>query len=56
MTSGPAETPPDIPTVGEFLPGYEASGWYGIGAPSGNRHASPLAISSASPAIFSSLG
>jgi tripartite-type tricarboxylate transporter receptor subunit TctC len=24
---------PDIPTVGEFLPGYEASAWYGIGAP-----------------------
>jgi len=24
---------PDVPTVGEFLPGYEASGWYGIGAP-----------------------
>src|SRR5262245_3950548 len=24
---------PDIPTVGEFLPGYEASIWYGIGAP-----------------------
>src|SRR6266702_4079995 len=24
---------PDIPTVGEFLPGYEASNWYGIGAP-----------------------
>ena len=24
---------PDIPTVGEFLPGYEASGWYGLGAP-----------------------
>jgi tripartite-type tricarboxylate transporter receptor subunit TctC len=24
---------PDIPTVGEFLPGYEASGWFGIGAP-----------------------
>jgi tripartite-type tricarboxylate transporter receptor subunit TctC len=24
---------PDIPTVGEFLSGYEASGWYGIGAP-----------------------
>ena len=24
---------PDIPTVGEFLPGYEASGWLGIGAP-----------------------
>ncbi len=24
---------PGVPTVGEFLPGYEASGWYGIGAP-----------------------
>jgi tripartite-type tricarboxylate transporter receptor subunit TctC len=24
---------PDIPTVGEFVPGYAASGWYGIGAP-----------------------
>jgi tripartite-type tricarboxylate transporter receptor subunit TctC len=32
----PAErTPvlPDVPTVGEFVPGYEASGWTGIGAP-----------------------
>jgi tripartite-type tricarboxylate transporter receptor subunit TctC len=26
---------PDIPTVGEFLPGYEASASYGIGAPKG---------------------
>ena len=26
---------PDTPTVGEFLPGYEASGWTGIGAPAG---------------------
>jgi tripartite-type tricarboxylate transporter receptor subunit TctC len=24
---------PDIPTVAEFVPGYEASGWVGIGAP-----------------------
>jgi tripartite-type tricarboxylate transporter receptor subunit TctC len=24
---------PDIPTVSEFLPGFEASGWFGIGAP-----------------------
>jgi tripartite-type tricarboxylate transporter receptor subunit TctC len=24
---------PDIPTVGEFVPGYEASGWHGICAP-----------------------
>jgi tripartite-type tricarboxylate transporter receptor subunit TctC len=26
-------TLPDVPTVAEFLPGYEASSWYGIGAP-----------------------
>ena len=24
---------PDIPTVGEFVPGYEASGWYGVCVP-----------------------
>ena len=24
---------PDIPTVGEFLPGYEGGIWYGLGAP-----------------------
>ena len=29
---------PDIPTVGEFLPGFEASVWFGIGAP---RNAPP---------------
>jgi tripartite-type tricarboxylate transporter receptor subunit TctC len=25
----------DVPTVAEFVPGYEASGWFGIGAPNG---------------------
>jgi tripartite-type tricarboxylate transporter receptor subunit TctC len=24
---------PDIPTVGHFVPGYEAHNWYGVGAP-----------------------
>ena len=28
-----SELLPDIPTVGEFVPGYAASGWQGIGAP-----------------------
>ncbi len=28
-----SEALPDIPTVAEFVPGYEATGWYGIGAP-----------------------
>jgi tripartite-type tricarboxylate transporter receptor subunit TctC len=27
------EVLPDIPTVGDFLPGYEASQWFGVGAP-----------------------
>src|ERR1043166_4650843 len=26
---------PDVPPVGEFLPGYEAAGWIGFGAPRG---------------------
>ncbi len=26
---------PDVPTISEFLPGYAASGWYGIVAPRG---------------------
>ena len=32
-TATRSEVLPDIPTVGEFVPGYEASGWQGIGAP-----------------------
>jgi tripartite tricarboxylate transporter family receptor len=32
-TATRSEALPDIPTVAEFVPGYEASGWYGIGAP-----------------------
>ena len=28
-----SEVLPDLPTVSEFVPGYEASAWYGIGAP-----------------------
>jgi tripartite-type tricarboxylate transporter receptor subunit TctC len=27
------EALPDVPTLGEFAPGYEASGWVGVGAP-----------------------
>jgi tripartite-type tricarboxylate transporter receptor subunit TctC len=34
-TAKRSEALPDIPTVGEFLPGYEASNWFGIGAPNG---------------------
>jgi tripartite-type tricarboxylate transporter receptor subunit TctC len=30
-----SEAMPDLPTVGEFVPGYEISLWYGVGAPKG---------------------
>jgi tripartite-type tricarboxylate transporter receptor subunit TctC len=33
-TAARSEVLPDLPTVGEFVPGYAASGWFGIGAPS----------------------
>jgi tripartite-type tricarboxylate transporter receptor subunit TctC len=32
-TATRAEALPEVPSVGEFVPGYEASGWYGLGAP-----------------------
>jgi tripartite-type tricarboxylate transporter receptor subunit TctC len=32
-TASRSELLPDVPTVGEFVPGYEASQWYGISAP-----------------------
>src|SRR5262249_26728434 len=28
-----SEVLPDIPTVGDFVPGYEGTGWQGVGAP-----------------------
>ena len=35
-----SEVLPDVPTVGKSVPGYEATTWYGIGAPKGT----PVAI------------
>src|SRR5207244_10632875 len=32
-TATPSEALPQLPTVGEFVPGFEASAWWGIGAP-----------------------
>ena len=39
-TAARAEVLADLPTIGTFVPGYEASQWYGIGAP----RATPAAI------------
>jgi tripartite-type tricarboxylate transporter receptor subunit TctC len=32
-TASRADALPNVPTMGEFVPGYEANGWLGIGAP-----------------------
>jgi tripartite-type tricarboxylate transporter receptor subunit TctC len=32
-TAKRSEVLPDIPTVGDYVPGYEASTWFGLGAP-----------------------
>jgi tripartite-type tricarboxylate transporter receptor subunit TctC len=32
-TASRSEMLPDLPTVSEFVPGYESSQWYGLGAP-----------------------
>jgi len=32
-TQTPAEQWPDLPPIGDFLPGFESSAWFGIGAP-----------------------
>src|SRR5438046_5454518 len=34
-TTEPSELLPGVPAVANYLPGYEASGWYGLGAPKG---------------------
>jgi tripartite-type tricarboxylate transporter receptor subunit TctC len=34
-TATRSEALPDLPTVAEFVPGYEASGWSGFGSPKG---------------------
>jgi tripartite-type tricarboxylate transporter receptor subunit TctC len=34
-TAARSEVLPDLPTVADFVPGYEASAWYGVGVPKG---------------------
>jgi tripartite-type tricarboxylate transporter receptor subunit TctC len=34
-TAKRSEALPDLPSISEFVPGYETSSWFGIGAPSG---------------------
>jgi len=32
-----SEAFPEIPTIGDFVPGYESSAWLGLGAPKNTR-------------------
>jgi tripartite-type tricarboxylate transporter receptor subunit TctC len=56
---------PDLPTVADFVPGYEASAWYGIGAPKGtpaeivdrlNREVNAILAEPATKARLAELG
>jgi len=56
---------PDLPTVSEFVPGYEASAWYGLGAPKGtpveivdklNKTVNTILADPVSKARFAKLG
>jgi tripartite-type tricarboxylate transporter receptor subunit TctC len=60
-----SETLPDLPTVADFLPGYEATSWYGLGAPKGtpaeivdklNREVNALLADPKVKARFAELG
>jgi tripartite-type tricarboxylate transporter receptor subunit TctC len=43
---------PDVPTIAETLPGYEAGSWYGLAAPAGTPRAIVDKLSAATQRIF----
>ncbi|QWG25056.1 tripartite tricarboxylate transporter substrate binding protein [Bradyrhizobium sediminis] len=56
---------PDLPTVADFLPGYEASAWYGLAAPKGtspeivatlNKAVNAILVDPAAKARFTEIG
>jgi tripartite-type tricarboxylate transporter receptor subunit TctC len=60
-----SEVLPDLPTVADFLPGYEASAWYGFGAPKNtpaeiidrlNKEINAILADPAAKARFAELG
>ena len=52
-TATRAEALPDVPTVGEFVPGYEAGDWLGVGAP---RRTPPAIVDKLNHEITTALG
>ena len=47
-----SEVLPDLPTVADFLPGYEASAWYGLAAPKGTPRDIVEALNKATNAVL----
>jgi tripartite-type tricarboxylate transporter receptor subunit TctC len=47
-----SEVLPDLPTVADFLPGYEASAWYGLAAPKGTPREIVEALNKAVNAVL----
>src|SRR5262249_26767914 len=47
-TAARSQALPDVPIVGDFVPGYEASAWYGIGVPKAHRAGSSISSTSKS--------
>src|SRR3954447_15781560 len=63
--AGRSEALPDLPTVADFVPGYEATSWYGLGAPKGtpadiieklNREVNAILSEPKTKARFAELG
>jgi tripartite-type tricarboxylate transporter receptor subunit TctC len=47
---------PDVPTIAETLPGYEAASWYGLVAPAGTPREIVAKLSAATQKIFAEPG
>jgi tripartite-type tricarboxylate transporter receptor subunit TctC len=48
-----SELMPDVPILADYLPGYEASAWYGLGVPRGTPEAIIATLNKAMNAAFS---
>jgi tripartite-type tricarboxylate transporter receptor subunit TctC len=48
-----SEALPEVPTVGDFVPGFEASGWFGFVAPKGTPAATVNKLNAEINAILS---
>jgi tripartite-type tricarboxylate transporter receptor subunit TctC len=52
-TANHVDVLPDVPTIAEFLPNYEASAWVGVGAP---RNTPPAVVETLNKGVNSAIG